>query len=569
MFRPRLITLCGPALAACLLFAPACKQTGSSNSGNSDDPPDPEVAYQEGLTLLNDGKEAGRIDYKKVYEKFRLACEQGQEFNSPHLKACYNTGVAADRVEPRAAAKYYTMALDIDPGFREAVQNRTVALQNAGKSVDALPVYESFLAKNPTDWDMVNNFAGALAEAGRYDDAVGQIHKLLFQDVKNTRAYKTLARVYFLQGNFRMSQVASSEALKITKDDADIHNNMGLAFLKLGKEAEAVVAFKEAIKLDEGNLEANMNLGLIAVKAADWALAAKSFTTVLKEQPGQVEAKVGMAIANRGNLEHDTAVEIYDDILKGDACNETALLNKAVVEYTFQGDNKRALKTYKAFQGCHPDTNIDDRIALVQTAIAEAAEMARLQAEMERQLAELEQKAKDMKPVLEKMVERGQKVFEKYAEVEQDPSWFEQLLIQVEATQFALESEDFFFMEETRTYFEEFMVSYYEYALEQPSDEWTSGEDIVVPKPEVEGEAATESSESPAEGESAPAEGESAEGEPAPAEGEATATEGEVAPTEGEAAPTEGEATPTKTVESTTEEEPEAGNSEATEGSNP
>ena len=44
---------------------------------------------------------------------------------------------------------------------------------------------------------------------------------------------------------------------------------------------------------------------------------------------------------------------------------------------------------------------------------------------MKRQLAELEQKARDMKPLLVKMIERGQKVFQKYAEVEQDPSWFQ------------------------------------------------------------------------------------------------------------------------------------------------
>ena len=524
MFRSRMIELAGPALAACLLLAaPGCKQPGASNSGNSDEPPDPEVAYQEGVTLLAEGKEAGKVDYKKIFEKFRLSCDQGQEFNSPHQKACYNAGVAADRAAPDAAARYYRLALDIDPGFREAVQNRTVALQTSGKAVEALPIYESFLAKSPKDWDMVNNFAGALAEAGRYDEAVGQIQKLLFEDAKNTRAYKTLARIYFLQGNFRMSQVASAEALKITKDDADIHNNMGLAFLKLGKEAEAVVAFKEALKLDSKSLEANMNLGLIAVKAADWALAAKSFTTVLADTPGQVEAKVGMAIANRGNLEHDTALEIYDEILKGDKCNETALLNKAVVQFTFKAENKPALKTYKDFQNCYPETDINDRIAVVQTAIAEAEELKLQQEEMERQLAELEQKARDMKPLLVKMIERGQKVFQKYAEVEQDPSWFEQLLIQTEATQYAVESEDFFFMEEQKAYFDEFIVSYYEYALEQPADEWTSGAEIEVPQPEA----------APAEGEAAPAEGEAAEAGAA------------------------------------TDENADAGNSSATEGSNP
>ena len=513
----------------------ACVPGG--NTRDPDAPPDPGEIYQEGLDLKAQGEESGSVAWDKVYEKFAEACEVGfrEDVNSPLVKACFNAGVVADKLgRPGAATGHYKRALEVDPGFKPAVQNLTVSLLTDGKATDALPIYEEYLAKNPGDVDMINNYAGALAEAGQYDKGVEAIQGLLFKDPKNTRAYKTLARVYFLAGMYRMSQMASANALKLDPDDADIHNNIGLTFLKEGKDAEAVVAFKEALKLDEDNLEANMNLGLLAVDAADYQTAAQSFQKVLVQFQGNADARIGMAVAYRGSLEFDSAIEQYDQILVNDKCHELALLNKALVQFLFQDEYKKALGTYGDYSRCHPDEDISELTAKVQYEIDEEVRVAAELAELERQLAELEQKAKEKKVVLEKEIQRGIKVFEKYAEVEQDPSWVEVFVMQVEGTQFAIESEDFFFMEEAHQYLEEFMVTYYTDALELDPEEWTSRGEIVIEVPVEEG----------AEGEAA----EGAEVDPA--------TESEAAP-EIEAAP-EGEAAPEIETEAAPEIAPEA-----------
>ena len=89
--------------------------------------------------------------------------------------------------------------------------------------------------------------------------------------------------------------------------------------------------------------------------------------------------------------------------------------------------------------------------------------------------------------------------------------------VQIEATNYAIESEDFFFMEEQAQYLDEFMVAYYQYALVDEegkpivdAEEWTSRSAIEIPEPvmeEAEG-TATEGT-TPEEGE---AEGDAAEG---------------------------------------------------------
>jgi len=527
------------ALAVPLNGNSGCATT--SNSKGSDEPESPTEVYDSTLAQLTEAEEAGkRIDYKKLFDGFSRACALGDEQGKPHPAACFNAGLAAAKQGRNDdAAGYYRQALSADPGMKSAAQNLTVSLLASGKAEDTLPIYEDYLSKNGEDLDMITNYAGALSEAGRTNDAVLQIQKLLYKAPKNTRAYKTLARIYFLAGSYRMSQMASGNALKLDDKDADIHNNIALTFLKEGKEADAVVAFKKALELDENNLEANMNLGLIAVRAADYATAGQCFSRVLKLDEGNSEARIGLAVAHRGNLDFDASLEQYDSVLAANKCDNIALKNKAMVQFLFQKKYKEAVKTYNAYSKCHPNDDISSLTAKVEYEIAEQERTARELAELERQMAELERKAKEKAAFLTAQTERGIKVFQKYAEVEQDPSWEQVFVEYVGNNQFAIESEDFFFMEEAGQYFDEFMLTYYKDALEMDTEEWTSGVEIVVPVA------------APAEGETAPAEGETA-----PAEGETAPAEGETAPAEGETAPAEGETAPAEDTEDTATDEP-------------
>ncbi len=524
--RARLLAL----IAALALPLAACEKKDTKDSGNEDGPPDPQTYVDAALADMDEGRKL-----EDVHAKFQQGCDlhKSEEFQIPiHVKACYNTALTAAKLgDNRKAIAYYKIALKGDDSFKPAVQNLTYTLLQAGEAADALPYFEGYLKANPDDREMVNNYAGALGEAGKYDEGVKVIEDLLFEEPKN---------IYFLQGNYRMSQLASANALKFTPEDGDIHNNIGLTFLKEGKEGDAVAAFKEALKLDENNIQANMNLGLIALKAADWQQAAECFNKVLSQEPGNADARVGLAVAYRGIAEFDSAIEEYDKILKVDKCNSLALINKAVVQGLFLDDYKASLKTYDAHKKCYPETDIEDRVAVVAKAQAEQEEMMRQQAELERQ-------AKEFKPKLMAKAERAQRVFAKYKDVEQDPSWAEQLDLQIEQVQFAIESEDITFMQEAGLYLDEFIVSYYEYALEKPADEWTDESNpIDVPADGAEagseGDAGAEGA--PAEGDAGASEGDAGavEGGAAPAEGDAAPAEGDAAPAEGDAAPAEGDA---------------------------
>lgn len=461
------------------------KKNPNNNTGDPDAPPDPQVAYKDGLTALS----ASKVDFGKAASAFATACQQGADQNKKHTRACFNAGLATFRLgKLDDSEKFYRMALDADPGFKPAVQNLTVSLLKGKKADAALPLFESFLKASPKDAEMRNNYAAALAEAGKKDEAVQQIQALLFEDPKNTQAYKTLARIYFALGDYLMSQMASGNAIKLDPKDSDIHNNIGLSFLKQGREADAILAFKEALKLNPENLEANMNLGILAVRSADYALAAASFNKVLEKYPGNAEARVGLAIAYRGTAEADAALAEYGKILENDKCNELALYNRATVLHLFpkEGQDKKegleaAVKAYEEYGKCHSMDKVQGQIEQARKDISDYLEERRQQEELERQMRELEEKGKVASKELVDMMARAQRVWDKYKTTkEYDPSWDEEFGAQFEYGQMAIESEDYYTISEQKKYLDEYIQNYYKLALEMAADEWIGGGPPVV-----------------------------------------------------------------------------------------
>jgi tetratricopeptide (TPR) repeat protein len=83
------------------------------------------------------------------------------------------------------------------------------------------------------------------------------------------------------------------QALQIQPDNAQAHNDLGLAYSKSGKHRDAIKAFKEAILIKPDYAEAHYNLAItyLILKDKDSALLEYS---VLK------------------NIDHERAVRLFD-----------------------------------------------------------------------------------------------------------------------------------------------------------------------------------------------------------------------------------------------------------------
>jgi hypothetical protein len=83
-------------------------------------------------------------------------------------------------------------------------------------------------------------------------------------------------------------------ALRVNPGFAEVHNNVGVAYLNSQKLAEAAAHFQEAVRLKPGYVDAHANLGAVLLQSGRPAEAAVQFQQALQADPNHAGAREGM-----------------------------------------------------------------------------------------------------------------------------------------------------------------------------------------------------------------------------------------------------------------------------------
>jgi len=86
-------------------------------------------------------------------------------------------------------------------------------------------------------------------------------------------------------------------ALRIKPDYAEAHNNLGVILLRRGQEMEAMAEYQTALKIKPDYAVAHNNLGLILVDRGQIAEAIEQYQNALKIKPDYIEARWNLKIA--------------------------------------------------------------------------------------------------------------------------------------------------------------------------------------------------------------------------------------------------------------------------------
>lgn len=161
------------------------------------------------------------------------------------------------------------------------------------------------------DSETWQELAQACFERRDFDEAQKAITKVTKLDPTSPEPYKLLARVYQSKSMWKESIDASEEAIARGSDSPWTFNNLGYAYLVLGKADDAVRELEKAVSFDTGVTPTIWNnLGLAYEKQGQLADAASSFRAALAGNPNYVKAKV--------NLKHVTEVAKAEGIAIGE-----------------------------------------------------------------------------------------------------------------------------------------------------------------------------------------------------------------------------------------------------------
>jgi len=142
----------------------------------------------------------------------------------------------------------------------KAYRDYANSLTQAGRTDEAIVQLRKVLEFCPDFADARHDLAVMLLQKGQVDEAIAQFQKIQEQYPDNAMAYFDLGNACFQKGQLDEAVANYQRALKIKPDDASALNNLGMAFLAKGMVDEAVTQFQMALAVQPDFALARTNL---------------------------------------------------------------------------------------------------------------------------------------------------------------------------------------------------------------------------------------------------------------------------------------------------------------------
>ncbi len=264
-------------------------------------------------------------------------------------------GVTALRIDPNRANVRYSLALSLAGNGRldEAVEElqRALALQpnyddarrelgsvlaRQGKIDEAVAELRRAIALRPSFWGHYSTLGLRLYQAARYDEAaeafsrviqlqpdnfigyqqLGTVYQAVGRDVEalanyqratsirpSAAAFSNIGTLHYRRGEYTQAIAAYSAAIKIRPNSASTHGNLGDAFRRSGRSADARTSYREAVRLGEADLKVNPRdpvalaaLATYAAKAGEFAASRRHLEVAQQISPDDVQVLSSAAV---------------------------------------------------------------------------------------------------------------------------------------------------------------------------------------------------------------------------------------------------------------------------------
>lgn len=143
---------------------------------------------------------------------------------------------------------------------------------------------------------------------------------------------------------------------KVSKDTADLHNNLGLVFLKEDDIPSAVDHFTAAIYADPNYLESRLNLGSILLEYLDYKRSFKQFSEAVRIAPNNCVARLGLGASAYAVQKFENSAKNYQYYVdKCDADHLSSYQRLAKIYETKIKDLPKSIAYYKQVRALAQD----------------------------------------------------------------------------------------------------------------------------------------------------------------------------------------------------------------------
>jgi tetratricopeptide (TPR) repeat protein len=218
--------------------------------------------------------------------------------------------------------------------------------------VDALAAFLRALHLEPDDTELAYNVGDAYLALDQPEKAIRFLTKAVKRDPDFAPGYYDLGLAFFELGRYEESAIASMASLR---SDPDMVNqrtnlgmgtttNLGLAYMNLGKYAEAEECFRRNLRLSASTY---FNLGLTLFKRGRYEESLRDFQRALEIKPQDPEYLdlLGNAYAELGQL--DEALKTLQTAIAVDDTYALAYYDMGTVLARMKGKEAAAVRSFK------------------------------------------------------------------------------------------------------------------------------------------------------------------------------------------------------------------------------
>lgn len=189
------------------------------------------------------------------------------------------------------------------------------ALQ-AGRWKDSETLFRHTLAVTSNNWLIHNNLAGALADKGKFPEAIAQYQEVLAFQPNDFSAHYNLGVVLADMGRFSEAITHDQEALRLRPAKPEAINNMGLALSGVGRLDEAIGHFQRALSIRPDFPEVHNNLGIALDRVGRREEAVQHYREAVRQRPAFPEALFNLGLAYQESGRLDEALNCYRDAIR-------------------------------------------------------------------------------------------------------------------------------------------------------------------------------------------------------------------------------------------------------------
>jgi len=211
---------------------------------------------------------------------------------------------------------------------------------------DVVTLYTATLTKNPNCWMAHYNLGIALNERGKTDEAITHYQQAIELRSNYAEAHYNLGRLLVQKGQLDGAVAHYEKALEINPADAEARNNLGVTLFGTGRVDDAIAQYEKALKVQPDYGEASCNLANALVSKGDFDGAIDRYLACLALSPSQAEPQYNLASAllRKGRL--DEAIAHYQKVLELQADNADAHANLGSA-FLAKGRVREAIAAYR------------------------------------------------------------------------------------------------------------------------------------------------------------------------------------------------------------------------------